>query len=243
MRRSFRVGLAALLGLALAATTLFGLLSFPEFLYKQRAQFGRLSLYSDSPFDPKAAEAVLADVERRLAAAPPAIADPSGSYRIFVSNDDWRRRLTFLWNEGAGGVFHGFIPRNVFLRAAHVDRDRLLKRDGQEVEAPRTLAYFAAHEIGHALIARRIGGWGHWRLPAWIREGLADYVGYAGEVDIDRLEQGLLDGERALDPRASGLYDRYRLLVAYYLIREGWGVELLLSSKLSQAEAELGLGL
>jgi hypothetical protein len=129
------------------------------------------------------------------------------------------------------------------LRAGHVDRDRLLKSNGQEVEAPRTLAYFAAHEIGHALIARRIGGWDHWRLPVWIREGLADYVAYAAEVDIDRLEQGLRSGQPDLDPRASGLYGRYRLLVAHYLTREGWSVERLLSSRLSQAEAERGLGI
>jgi hypothetical protein len=41
-----------------------------------------------------------------------------------------------------------------------------------------------------------------------------------------------------MNPQRTGLYARYRLLVAYFLEREGWRVDCLLASNLAQEEAE-----
>lgn len=164
---------AALLVVAAAA----GLLAYPEPLYAHHVEKGRLRLYSDKPFDEAIGRAVLAEVERRLALAPPELQDAVSVYRIFVSNDEWRRRLVFLWNDGAGGVNYYPIAGSVFLRQADINTDRLLRGNGQPVPPPRTLTYYAGHEIGHSLIGRRVGAYGNWRLPAWVREGLADYSG------------------------------------------------------------------
>ena len=41
-----------------------------------------------------------------------------------------------------------------------------------------------------------------------------------------------------MNPQLTGLYARYRLLVAYFLAREGWSVDCLLSSNMAQEEAE-----
>lgn len=239
IRRFAGRGLLALAGLmvAISAATV-ALLAYPEPLYAHTATSGRLSLHSDRPFPVSTGQAVLADIERRIGVAPAGLADPDSTYRIFVSNDETRRRLTFLWNYGAGGVNYYPIAGSVFIRQADIDRDRLLRSDGSDVPSPRTLAYYGAHEIAHSLIGRRVGAIANWRLPVWIREGLADYVGFGGDVDIVSLTEQLRSGHRDLDPAASGLYARYRLLVAWMLEREGWTVDELLASGMPQGEAE-----
>ena len=209
-------------------------LAFPQPLFAWHAERGRLQLSSDRPFDAARADAVLADIERRIAAGP--LPPGSNTHRIFVANAAWRRRLTFLWNGGAAGV--NYYPlHNVFIRAADIDADRVLRSAGP-VPPPRTLAYYAAHEIGHSLIGERIGAIANQRLPRWIREGVADTIGFGGEVDIDGLTRRLIAGDRELDPQLSGFYTRYRLLVAFFLQREGWSIDRLLASNMPQEEAE-----
>ena len=234
--RSLALGLAATFFLITAAGA--AIVAYPEPLHGYYVEQSRLRLHSDRPFDQDKGRALLAEVERRLAAAPPELRDPDSIYRIVVSNSQWRRRLTFLWNYGAGGVNYYPLGGVVFIRQADIDAGFVLRSDGMQVPAPRTLAYYAAHEIGHSLIGRRVGAVGNWKLPVWIREGLADYVGFGGDVDIEALTRALRAGDPDLDPQRSGLYARYRLLVAYLLEREGWNVDRLLQSGLSQAEAE-----
>lgn len=224
--------------MGLLCGAIVALLFHPEPLYGYHVEAGRLRLYSDRPFDAGRGRAVLADVERRLVHAAPGLQDPGSTYRIFVAHSEWRKRLSFLWNYGAGGVNYYPIAHSVFLRQADIDADRLLRTDGSPVPPPRTLAYYATHEITHTLIGKRVGAIGNWRLPVWIREGIADYVGFDGQVDIDSLTRQLRAGDRELDPVRSGLYARYRLLVAHMLVRERWSVERLLESGLPMAEAE-----
>jgi hypothetical protein len=209
--------------------------AYPQPLFAYYIEHGRLQLYSDQPFDAGNGRRVLADVERRIANSP--LDERTGVHRIFVANASWRRRLVFLWADGAGGVNFG-LTRNVFIRPADIDADRVMSPLGTPVAPPRTLAYFAAHEIGHSLISERIGSLANWRLPVWIREGLADYIGFAGKVDIEALTRALRADEIDLHPKRSGLYARYRLLVAYFLDREGFSVDQLLVSNMSQPEAE-----
>jgi hypothetical protein len=223
------VSVIVLLGASVAAV-----LAFPQSLFAYHAERGALQLWSDRPFDAAKADDVLADAERRIARSPLPLG--SGPHRVFIANAEWRRRLVFLWNAGAGGV--NYYPlRNIFIRHADVDGDRVLGNTGA-VPPPRTLAYFAAHEVGHSLIGERIGALANHRLPRWIREGLADYIGFGGEVDIDALTRALIADEVEMNPQRTGLYARYRLLVAYFLEREGWSVDRLLASNLAQEEAE-----
>jgi hypothetical protein len=57
-------------------------------------------------------------------------------------------------------------------------------------------------------------------------------------VAIEDLARRLREGDRQLDPAASGLYLRYLLLVAFFLEHEGWSVDVLLASGMSQQDAE-----
>lgn len=217
------------------AAVAVGILAFPQPLFAYHVTHGQLQLWSDQPFDKGQGRRVLADIAGRIGSSPLAL-DDNDTHRIFVANAEWRRRLVFLWNHGAAGV--NYYPlRNVFIRQSDIDGNRVLRAAGP-VPLPRTLAYYGAHEIGHSLIGEKIGMLANWRLPVWIREGLADYVGFGGRTDIDALTRAFLAGDPDLDPRRSGLYARYRLLVAFMIEREGWSVERLLGSRLSQDDAE-----
>jgi hypothetical protein len=220
--------------LAPVATVVVALVH-PQPAFAYHVQFGRLSLFSDKPFDIEKSKHVLAEVDRRLRLA--SLDHGDGEHRIFVANSPWRARLVFLWNFGAAGVNYYPLTRNVFIRESDIDNDRVLRTAGP-VPPPRTLAYYAAHEIAHSLAGEAAGPLAYHSLPAWIREGVADYIGLAEKVDFEDLIARLRAGERELDPKRSGLYLRYRLLVAFFLEHEHWSLERLLASPMPQPEAE-----
>jgi hypothetical protein len=205
----------------------------PAFAY--HVQLGRLSLFSDKPFDVDKSKRLLADVYRRLRLA--SLYHSDGEHRIFVANSYWRARLVFLWNFGAAGVNYYPLTRNVFIRESDIDNDRVLRTAGP-VLPPRTLAYYAAHEIAHSLAGEAVGPVSYHSLPAWIREGVADYIGLAQPVDFEDLIERLRADDPELDPKRSGLYLRYRLLVSYFIDHEHWSLERLLASPMPQPEAE-----
>jgi len=232
--RGLGVLLAAVIGFNIA---LAFLLAFPDCFFTYYTQHGRLSLYSDAAFDAAKAQHILSKIDARLARSP--IDDQTLPDRIFVANADWRQRLFMNLAYGAGGVNFYPITRNVFLRNSDIDADTLYGRSGRPSEKPRTFTYYAAHEIGHTLTAERLGIFHLWnfRLPVWIREGTADYIGLGGDIDVDELYARY----RAHDPffnAKSGHYDRYRLLVAYFLKHKHWSMDQLLLSDMSMEDAE-----
>lgn len=233
-----RILLAAMGAASLLVLTMAAVLAYPEPLYAYHVEKDRLRLYSDRPFDQVQGRAILDEVENRLGRAPAELRDPDSVYRIFVTNAEWRRRLVFLWNSGAAGVNYHHSAGTVFIRQSDIDRNMVLRRDGTPVPPPRTLAYYASHEIGHSLIGRRVGTLANWRLPRWLREGLADYIGFAGDVDVRALTRAFRAGDPDLDPKRSGTYARYRLLVAWLLVDQAWPVDRLLASGMALTEAE-----
>lgn len=218
------------------AVAFLALLSFPQAFFCCYTERGRLSLYSDQPFNPVRAQAFLAAVDARLKRS---ALDDGRPDAIFVDNADWRQRLFMNRAYGAGGVNFYPLTRNVFLRNADIDTDTVYGRSGKATERPRTLTYFATHEIGHTLTAERLGPFNlwNWRLPVWIREGSADFIGFGGGVDVESAYRRYRTHDPFLDPR-SGHYDRYRLLVAYFIERKGWTMDRLLSSNLAMPGAE-----
>ena len=211
-------------------------LLFPQPLFPHHVSEGRLALYADEPFDPEAGRRLLADIEARIGASP--LRPGDGVHRIFVAATPWRERLTFLWSYGAGGLNYYPLTRNVFLRQSDVERGLLISPLGLPVPPPRTLAYFAAHEIAHSLTGEAVGPLAFWRMPKWLREGVADYIALPARGDYHELARAYLVKDHDLDPVRSGLYARYRLLVTFFLERKGWAFERLLASEMSQDAAE-----
>jgi hypothetical protein len=226
---------AVFLAVLAPVATVVAALVHPQPAFAYHVQSGRLSLFSDRPFDIEKSKRLLAEVDRRLRLT--SLDHGDGEHRIFVANSRWRACLAFLWNSGAAGVNYYPLTRNVFIRESDIDNNRVLRTAGP-VPPPRTLAYYAAHEIAHSLAGEAAGPFTYHSLPVWIREGVADYIGLAEKVDFEDLIARLRVGDPELDPKRSGLYLRYRLLVAFFLEHEHWSLERLLASPMPQPEAE-----
>jgi hypothetical protein len=231
-KASLAIGLLALC----CAASVYVVLNVPRFLFPYHAHAGRLDLWSDDPFEPDAARRLMADAQARIERS---VLDDHLPHGIVIANRDWHRRLVFLWNYGAAGLNWYPFTRNVFIRSASVTQNRVIRPSGKAVEPPRTLAYYIAHEIGHTLTAEHVGLWRYHRhVPRWLREGIADYIGFGGQVNVDKLLRALHAGDPGLDPKKSGTYARYRMLVADLLDRKGWTMDRLLQSGISQSDAE-----
>jgi hypothetical protein len=153
---------------------------------------------------------------------------------------DTRALFGFLTVDGyrAGGVAHAQLGGNVFIRPFSIERGTVTGPSGQEKTGERTLTYFIAHELTHAMTADRTGRWRYRQLSAFQVEGYADYVGFGRPLDLARERQALLADAPEMSPRRSGLYKRYELLVAYLLERRGLSVDQLLAGRLAQREIE-----
>lgn len=218
----------------LIAAAVTSLLAAPQPLYSHHLQRGAFALWSDQPFDHVAGDRLLADVESRLAGS--IFGSAEGTRRIFIANTDWRARLSFLWTYGAGGVNHYPFTRNAFLRSSDVAADRLFGPAGRPAEPPRTLGYYAAHELAHGLTSERAGVIAYGLMPVWLREGVADYAAL-GAGRAKEMAAALLPGDLRLSPQRSGHYLRYHLIVACAHENAGLTLDQLLPLRLAEAEA------
>ena len=206
-------------------------------LFAYHVEEGRLSIYSDRPFTAARGRAILNDIEGRLDTSP---LNDHRQHAVFVANAGWREILLFNIAHGAAGVNDYPLTNNVFIRHSDIDANAVFGHSGKPAAPPRTLAYYAAHEIAHSFTAETLGPARHWNasLPRWIREGYADYVGMGGRDDVADLYRRYRAGDPAMDVAKSGQYARYRLLVAFMLEREHWSVDQLLRVRPTEDQAE-----
>lgn len=226
--------LAALIAIVVASPV--AIISYPQPLFAHSLRTDHLELWSDVAFDEQSGRNLLADITQRLEQSP--LYHGDGVHRIFVVNQPWRRYLTFLWKHSVGGLNYYPITRNVFIREADISTGRVIGSRGNPVAPPRTLAYYAAHEIGHSLIGEAVGIWRHQDLAAWQNEGMADRIALPGRDDLDELREAYDRDDDSMNPKKSGLYHRHRLLVNMAIERHGWNPVDLLASPMTQREAE-----
>jgi hypothetical protein len=226
------------LGIGIVFVSYLVLLSHPGLFFRHAFTRGGITLYSDEPIPPEATGRVLDVVERRLARSPLAAPSRVKDLRIYICNRRWRFALFANFRYKAAGLAYGPLSGNIFLRTAHFDANRLVNYSGREVPGERTLSYYIAHEIMHTLVTRELGVVKQWRLPDWKNEGYADLIAKGGEFDYERAREQLRRGDRELDPKRSGLYLRYHLLVAYLLDHQGISVDDLLSREFDPARLE-----
>jgi hypothetical protein len=231
-----RFWMKALATLLIIFLLYLGLLCFPQPFFHYSVSAAHLTLYSDQPFSEEEAKKVLQMTEAKLAASPLFL--PQEHHAIFICNARWRQRLFFNRNYGVGGVNYYPLTRNVFLRDAVIEENRLLSPSGKIVEGDRTLDYFMVHEIGHTLTKRASGSLRHWQLPEWITEGYPDYLGKGRSFHYEEARQAFLSDAPEMDRWKSGLYLRYHLLVAHLLDKQHWSVERLLQEPIEQRVVE-----
>ena len=223
-------------GLAVGASYWL-LLSGPQPLFGWSVRLGNLCLYSDTTFDPAAGLCVLTTVRDDLRLSPRY--DEAASHAAFICGTPWRHRLLMAAASRAGGVNYCPVTANVFLVGAVVEENRLLPLSGRPDMFGRPRDHFIAHEVTHTLEARAVGILAYRRVPDWVKEGYAEYVGGGrGRFDYDEAASAFLAGAPAMNRPAEAPYLRYRLLVTHLIDRKGWHPLDLLATNLTREQAD-----
>ena len=224
------------MGLALAGVVVawVGLAIHPQPLFAYSAQRANVVLHARAPLPPQAGP-LLDDVVRRVERSP--LYDAGRTHHVFLCDTPAVFALFALWDRGVGGIAQVHLGGNVFIRPANVERNRLIGRAGRETPGDRTLAYFIAHEVTHAMTADRIGRWRTFHLAAFQQEGYADHVAFARArpFDFARGRELLERDAPEMNPRRSGLYLRHEMTAAYLLQQRGMTVDELLAGHIDPA--------
>jgi hypothetical protein len=225
VRRAVLIGAGAIAGwIALAI--------HPQPLFAYSAQRANVVLHARAPF-PAQTWPLLDDVLARVSRSP--LYDAHRTYHVFLCDTQALFQLFAPWNPRVGGVSQVYLTGNAFLRPFSIERGRLIGPSGDDKPGERTLAYFIAHEVTHTMTADRVGRLRYRRLAAFQQEGYADHVAFARPADFARGRELLARDAPEMDPKRSGLYLRYELMVAHLLGRRGMTVDELLAGPIDPA--------
>ena len=225
LRRLGRVAGRAALGFFAVVVAWVVLALHPEPLFAYTTTRANVTLHARAPFPPQTGP-ILDEVVRRIARSP--LYDPARPEHVYLCDTRALFGLLTL-RYHSGGVTQMLFGRNAFIRPSSLERNVVFGPSGVPKEPERSLAYFIAHELTHAMTADRIGGIRAHRLAPFQREGYADYVGFARAVDFRRGRAAILRDAPEMSVQRSGLYARYELLTAYLLERRGLSVDELLA--------------
>lgn len=219
MRRSRFVFLGLLLGF-----TSYGAIHLhPQPLFANELTVGTIVLHSREPL-PANAAALLEDVEARLKTSPLYRADQR--HHVFLCDTPALYAFFNPQHPNTGGETYFWLGNDVFLRPVDVAADRLISPLGNPLPPPRTLTYFLAHELTHAMTFDAVGLWTYLSLERWQLDGYADFVALP-DFDADDAQRRLMRGDVELKPEDSGLYQRYNLQV-HRALASGMSVETFL---------------
>jgi hypothetical protein len=224
---ALRVGVAVLSLMAAWLT----LTAYPQPLFAYTLRQDNIVLYARAPL-PGEARAILSDARTRLSRSP--LYDAAREQHVFLCDSD---ALYGFLEPRAHGSGRTNAFGNVFIRGARVSDNRVVDRKGREKTGVRTLAYFIAHEVTHAMSIDRFGI-GFQALSSFQKEGYADFVAREQPVDLRAGLAALNRNAYEMNPSVSGLYDRYRLLVAYRLQQRGESVSDVLGHPLQERDVE-----
>ena len=218
--------------LLLASLGYLLMLSFPQVLFAHEISYRTFTVYSRQPLH-KEIYAVLDKAEARLAASE--IHDEAVRSRIVLTGGF---HSYALWSLHVGGNSFGksypLLPTdNIFINRSEPARDAVLRRAAAHGE--RSLSGVIAHETTHLLIRRKFGYWRNLAMPAWKKEGYAEYVAGGSTLSYD-------DGVRmwkASPSDASGYrYFKYYMLVKYLLDHDKLSVDEFLHRDFDLRELE-----
>jgi len=139
-------------------------LARPQMVFAYEARSDNVVLHARAPLPPQA-EPLLEDVVRRVARSP--LYDAARTHHVFLCDTPALFALFALWNRGVGAIAQVHLGGNVFIRPSSVERGRVIRPLGQDTPGERTLAYFIAHEVTHAMTADHVGRWRYFHLAAF----------------------------------------------------------------------------
>lgn len=218
---------AALWGLA---ALYFATLLLPQPFFSSTRDGAWIRVRSDGRI-PNSAARVISLAETRIRQS--TLFDSTRTYPVYVCNDRWRWNY-FSGFDGRSRAFQTPLGRSVFTRPARWEENQLSGPDG--ADGPRTLDVYIAHEVTHTMVEDHLGIVAARRLPAWLREGYAEYIARHDAFDYDATRARLLAGDEGLGVRDR--YWKYLLLVSQLVDREGRDVRTLLTAPPDPDEVE-----
>jgi hypothetical protein len=226
-----KVALRAGVAVVSLAAAWLTLTAYPEPLFAYSLRKDNIVLYARAPLAGEA-PTILSDAYARVLRSP--LYDAVREQHVFLCDSE---ALYGFLEPRAHGSGRTNVFGNVFIRGARVHDNRVVDRNGREKNGERTLAYFIAHELTHAMSIDRFGI-DFQALSSFQKEGYADYVARDQPVDLRAGLAALHRNAYEMNPSVSGLYDRYRLLVAYRLQQRGETVPDLLGHPLRERDVE-----
>ena len=208
------------------------LLCFPQVLFAHQVTYRNFTVYSRQPLD-QSVYVMLDKVEARLATSE--INNTQVRRKIFLTNSQRLYSMLSLYlDANSFGKGFGILPtNNVFINEADVARDLVFRK------APafnqRSLSEVVAHEVTHLLIREKFGYVKNVTMPAWKREGYAEYV--SGGTTIDYATGVNLWKTNPQNDRGYQ-YFKYYMLVKYLMDHDKLTVEQLFTRDFNQAELE-----
>jgi hypothetical protein len=209
---------------------------WPAATFPYAVKYGTLQVHSLAPL-PAAAAEVFAEAEKRLQRSP--LYDAAHPTDVFVCDGGWRWLLYTGLNRRAAAVARIPWPADVIVRGVDFPRDLYLQASGDFAPPDRPASGMVAHELTHVLVARRLSWVQSWRLPAWVREGYADYVGRGPDFDHEDARAAFVG--HAKSATQSGQYLEYTLFISHVLDHWGWPLERLLTAPPPRSEVEAAL--
>ena len=195
------------------------LLCFPQPLFAHQVSYKNVTVYSREPLDENI-HAVLDKVETRLSTSE--INNREVRPKVFLTGGfgfySW---LSLQLGANSFGKGFAALPTvNVFINKSDPAQD-LVFRNAPE-HSQRSLSGVIAHETTHYLIRKKFGYWRNLTMPAWKKEGYAEYVAGGSTLPY---ETGVKLWQANPKDGTGYQYFKYYMMVKYLLERDKLSVE------------------
>jgi len=209
---------ARYLFLGFAAAYVF-LLCYPQVLFAHQITYKNFTVYSREPLDQNV-YALLDKVEATLAKSE--INDNAVRPKIFLTNSQqlYSALSLYIGANSFGKGMAALANNNVFINTADVSKD-LVFRKAPEFSS-RSLSSVVSHEVTHLLVRQKFGYVKNLTMPAWKKEGYAEYVAGGSTVDF---ATGVQRWKANPNNDTGYQYFKYYMLVKYLLDTEKLSVE------------------
>jgi hypothetical protein len=192
------------------------LLTWPQLLFSHEMTHGGFRVCARAPIEETAMRAVLDRAAAKIAAAGLDLGSIEPRLVLADSHRTFALVNPALGKQAFARVYAMLPATNVFINATDIAGDRV-RRDAP-ADNERGLSGVIAHEVTHLIVRERLGFPRNARLPAWKKEGYAEYV--AGESTLDHTE-GVRRWRANPNDDAAYRYFKYRMMVTYLLDVKG----------------------
>ena len=208
------------------------LLSFPQVLFAHQSSYKNFKIYSTVPLD-ESVYAVLDRVEIKLSASE--IKNQEVKPKIFLTNSHGFYALLSLYigSNSFGKGFAVLPTNNIFINRSDAAKDLVFR--SAPTNNGRSLSGVIAHEITHLLIKKKFGYWKNLTMPAWKKEGYAEYVAGGSTLDY---ETGIKMWKDNPKDGSGYQYFKYYMLVKYLLEHDRMSVENLFNNEIDEQSLE-----